>query len=302
MKCPICDSIAKKNIGEKNSFRINECKGCLTIYVEKIEDSINYFDYSNYYGEDNLNIPDFIFDTYRNTIKDFEPYRNTNRFLDVGCGAGTLLDIGKELNWDVFGVEVSKPAAEHLSKRGLNVFHGTLEEANFPNNNFDVITCTEVIEHVTNPKELLKEIARIITPKGILWMTTPHSRGLSGRLLGANWSAVAPPEHLNLFSVESLKMCLEEVGFKKHLFISSGFNPFEIYQKFRKIGGQINRENVQKSEEKKMSPGFERVTMGYKLNKWFVSGKNKQKIKDSINFLLNKTNSGDTIKVWASLE
>lgn len=301
--CPICKSNWYKTIGKKNSFEIIKCKDCFTLYAKKTEDSIGYFDYSDYYGEENLNIPDFVYETYRSIIKDFESHRVNSRFLDVGCGAGTLLDIAVERNWNAVGIEVSKPAAEHLKQRGLNVFEGTLEEAKFPDNHFDVVTCTEVIEHVTNPKELLKEIARVLAPTGILWMTTPHGRGLSGKFLGSNWTVVAPPEHLNLFSIKSLKMCLEEAGFQKCRIVSGGLNPFELYQFLR--GNNLKNSLPEKEtckKPKKTSQGFERVKKSYQLNKWFVSGRNKQKVKNLINLMLDKTNLGDTIKVWATFE
>ncbi|MDQ3634323.1 MAG: class I SAM-dependent methyltransferase [Acidobacteriota bacterium] len=302
MNCPICKSGRNKTLGEKSSFEIKKCEECLTIYAKRIENSVEFFDYSNYYSEENLTIPDFVYETYRTIIKDFEPHRINNRFLDVGCGAGTLLDIAKELNWDVTGVEVSKPAAEHLRKRGLNVFEGTLEEAKFPDDHFDAITCTEVIEHVTNPKELLNEIVRVLAPNGILWMTTPHGRGFSGKLLGSRWSVVAPPEHLNIFSIKSLKMCLEEAGLRKFRFVSSGINPFELYQSLKGERKNSLLEKQVPENIKETSGGFDRVKKGYQLNKWFAGGKNKQKLKKLINSMLDKTNMGDTIKVWATFE
>lgn len=301
MKCPICNSNKGKNLGKKNSFEIIKCKNCLTLYSKKTEDSLTYFDYSNYYSEENLTVPDFVCEIYRNIIREFEPYRGNNRFLDVGCGAGILLDIAKELDWNVTGVEVSKPAAEHLRKRGLNVVEGMLEEVNFPDDYFDAITCTEVIEHVPNPKEVLKEIARILNPKGVLWMTTPHSNGLAGKMLGSKWSIVAPPEHLNLFSIKSLRMCLEEAGFKNFRFVSNGFNPFEVYQALRGVPELSSTPN-QEVKQRISKPECNRVEKSYQLNQWFVGGENKQKIKNLLNFILNKTKSGDTIKVWATLE
>lgn len=307
MNCPICNSAKNKRLGEKNSFEIIKCFDCLTIFANKIKDSVNNFDYANYYHEENLDIPEFVYETYRKVIKGFEKHRGNNRFLDVGCGAGTLLDIAKELKWEATGVEVSKAIAEHLNKRGLNVFAGTLEEGNFPDDHFDAITCTEVIEHVPNPKEFLTEISRILSPNGILWMTTPHGGGFSGKLMGIKWdSAIAPPEHLNIFSMKSMKICLEEAGFKKFRIISSGMNPFEAYRFLRggnsnSLPEKQNRETLQETTEENLS-GFDLVKKGYDLNKWFVGGKNKQKMKDIINSMLGVTNMGDTIKVWATFK
>ncbi|MCB1024846.1 MAG: class I SAM-dependent methyltransferase [Acidobacteria bacterium] len=304
MNCSICNSGDVRRIGTKNSFDIVRCRTCRTLFAKKIEAAADDFDYSTYYDEANLSVPDFVKESYLRTISDLESHRGNNRFLDVGCGAGTLLRIANELNWDTTGVEVSKPAAEHLRSEGLNVFKGTLDEANFSDNSFDVITCTEVIEHVTDPKGLLKEIARILSPDGILWMTTPHSNGLSGKLLGANWSVVAPPEHLNLFSAKSMKLCLDEVGLKNCRFASNGFNPMEVIRALRSGDSQTSDvQNDEISEEHSKTDSnndnFDRVESSYALNKWFVGGKYKQKIKGLINSMLSITGNGDTLKVWA---
>lgn len=306
MNCNICNSENVKRIGCKNSFDIARCNKCRTLFAVKIEDSSDYFDYSTYYDEGNLTVPNFVNDSYRKTIGEFESHRGNNRFLDVGCGAGTLLKIANEMNWDTTGVEVSKPAAEHLKSLGLNIFEGTLEEAHFPDDHFDAITCTEVIEHVTDPKRLMKEIARILNPKGVLWMTTPHSNGLSGKLLGAKWSVVAPPEHLNLFSKNSLRDCLDDAGFKNFEIALTGFNPIEAIQVLRRgetDGTDENGDNTNAdiSDQDAIS-GTERVKGSYKLNQWFVAGKYKQHLKTLINLLLSKTGSGDTIKIKATFD
>ncbi len=54
-------------------------------------------------------------------------------------------------------------------------------EAAFPSEHFDVITAAELVEHLCDPQALLHEVARILRPGGLFWMTTPHARGLSGR-------------------------------------------------------------------------------------------------------------------------
>ncbi len=297
MECPICNGGKQRLIGEKNSFQIVYCNECKTVFADNTKSDEEYFDYSNYYEEENLNIPEFVFESYRNVIREFDEYRGDGRFLDVGCGAGTLLDIAREFDWDATGVEVSRPAVEHLKELGLTVVEGTLEDAGFPDDHFDVITCTEVIEHVSNPREVINEISRILRPTGILWITTPNSQSLSAKLLGTKWSIIAPPEHLNLFSRKSLKMCLRDAGFENIRFASTGFNPFEVYRVLR--GGtstDLTKPDPPKAQE---SSGFERVKLGYRLNSWFAGGKNKQKIKDLANFALTKSNAGDTLKVWA---
>ena len=249
--------------------------------------------------------PEFVYETYRNVIKGVESYRLNNRLLDVGCGAGALLEIAGEMNWEAVGVEISNSAAEFVRSRKLNVFEGTLEQAAFPENHFDVITCTEVLEHVTNSKELISEMSRILNPKGVLWITTPNSCGISGKLLGTKWRDIHPPEHLTLFSTKSLKMCLEEAGFKKFHFVSSGVNPFDIYKHLTNpISKRMKNWTNGNSKINNNECGNElnHPLKNCQLNEWFVSGKGRKAFKDLINTFLTATKLGDTIKVWATFE
>lgn len=304
-KCLICNSTKVKSLGNKKSYLIIKCKNCLTIFVSGIGKSVVGYNYSNYYREENLITPEFVYETYRNVIREMENHRVNNRFLDVGCGAGALLEIAKEMSWEVMGVEVSKPATTYLRGRGYNVFEGSLEDAKFPDNYFDVITCTEVIEHVLNPIELINEMSRILHPKGGLWITTPNSCSLSEKLLGLKWNSVAPPEHLTLFSIKSLKKCLEDAGFRKFRFISSGINPFDIYRDFRSLrlsAPQIPLFNKEEKDFIEPEDKFDNSIKSCQLNTWFESGKGKRYIKSMVNFFLNKTKLGDTIKVFASFE
>jgi 2-polyprenyl-3-methyl-5-hydroxy-6-metoxy-1,4-benzoquinol methylase len=59
----------------------------------------------------------------------------------------------------------------------------------------------EVLEHAREPRTLIRAARQLLRPGGSFYVTTPHARGLSERLLGMKWSVVSPPEHLQLFSI-----------------------------------------------------------------------------------------------------
>lgn len=137
------------------------------------------------------------------------------RLLDVGCGAGRFLNKMRSLKWEVMGVETDKQAAlvarEHFD---LNVHVGTVQEAQFADNEFDAISMHHVIEHVDNPIEILKECLRVLKVGGRLVIITPNLRSFGHRLFHDSWRGLEVPRHLQIFSPKSLKKCADQAGFR----------------------------------------------------------------------------------------
>lgn len=147
------------------------------------------------------------------------------------------------------GVEISKSSVEYLQAENIKVFNGDLCKANFAENSFDVVKAVETLEHISSPNIILKEIHRVLRPGGLLWATTPHGNGASGKLLGAKWTCVAPPEHLHLFSVSGIKKLLTEAGFRNISISTQGVNPYEIFYAL----SYRNESNKEKQEEIQLS-------------------------------------------------
>lgn len=112
------------------------------------------------------------------------------RPLDVGCGNGAYIDQMRQLGWDVVGIEPDGEAASTAMKSGLNVFRGSLEDAKFPAEHFDIVTMNHVIEHVANPAILLKECRRVLKPVGRLVVATTKYQEHGTLCI---WGALAGP-------------------------------------------------------------------------------------------------------------
>jgi 2-polyprenyl-3-methyl-5-hydroxy-6-metoxy-1,4-benzoquinol methylase len=135
------------------------------------------------------------------------------RLLDVGCGNGTFLDQMRQLGWEVTGVEPDGEAVSvAVQKLGLEVFHGSLEEAKFPEGHFDAITMNHVIEHVSDPIALLTECRRVLRPRGKLVVATPNIRSLGAHVFGEYWRGLEVPRHLFLFAPQALRACAKVAG------------------------------------------------------------------------------------------
>lgn len=136
------------------------------------------------------------------------------RMLDVGCALGDSLTEAKKLGWKkLYGVELSKYAADKARKRGIDVKLGTLKDAKFPPNYFDVVTLQDVIEHVKDPCVEIAEVYRILKPGGIIFIVTPDIDGFWAKLLKKWWYHYKPGEHILYFSQKTIRKVLKDMGF-----------------------------------------------------------------------------------------
>lgn len=287
--CPACHNPESAELGEKQKFLMLSCKNCRSIYSSYLPVGDEARDYSDYYTESNLTIPEFILKRLDEIISDFQPFFSGGRLLDIGFGAATLLKVAKDKGWETFGVEISASAIEHARKLGFKVFHGELSEAKYPDNYFDVITASEILEHCPQPEFLLNEVIRILRPGGLFWATTPSAKGLSFQLTGLDWTTICPPEHLQLFSKKGIRLMLKEAGFSKFEIQAYGFNPLEVINTYR---NRLRRNNSENNF-------FYRVETGYALNEGLTKSPVRQKIKNLLNGTLNFLSLGDSLKIKA---
>ncbi len=94
--------------------------------------------------------------------------------LDVGASTGIIDSVVAKKVGKVIGTDIDKGAvkfANHNFKTKKLSFK--IEDAlnlSFPDNKFDVVICTHVYEHVSNPKELFQEIYRVLKPGGVCYL------------------------------------------------------------------------------------------------------------------------------------
>ena len=120
------------------------------------------------------------------------------------------------LGYDVWGVDVGADAirfCKELLPQG-HFFQGELQETGLPDGHFDYIRIDNALEHVPNPKEVIRECRRLLCGGGQLMIYVPHGRSLSMRLMKGNSITAWIPFHLQLFTRNSLRRLLEEAGFK----------------------------------------------------------------------------------------
>lgn len=142
------------------------------------------------------------------------PLTTGKRILDVGCGDGHFLHFFKQNGWETYGTEVSTSSAIYVGNFGHNIFKGTLNEAHYSRQYFDVIAINHVLEHIANPREMLNESYNILRDDGILVIAVPNFDCFDSKVFRNLWGVVHPPCHLYLFTEKTLKKYLTSCGFE----------------------------------------------------------------------------------------
>jgi len=285
--CPACGTDSADSIGRANGFEMCRCMACQTVFTATLpSDTSESQDYEEYYDRDNLEVPSFIEQRLDELVASFDGYRRTDRWLDVGCGAGALMRAAARRGWMAIGTEVSEAAAGWVASQGFDVRVGELEALGLEARSFDVISAIEVLEHVPDPATLVGGAAQLLRPGGALYLTTPHGRGLSARLLRTRWSVVSPPEHLQLFSSKGIRRLLGAAGFELDSVRTHALNPYELLAALRRSDGDES---------------FERVPAAYRLNESLTGSRTGRTAKAAMNGALSALRLGDTLKVTAHL-
>jgi 2-polyprenyl-3-methyl-5-hydroxy-6-metoxy-1,4-benzoquinol methylase len=164
-----------------------------------------------------------------------------SRLLDIGCGDGNFLKIASRLGYAAEGLEFDRQAVRAARSSGLTVHHGSLPRTGLPSGRWDVVTLSQVIEHVHDPVASLREIARLLRPGGTLWLATPNVDAPGHARFGPHWRGLEPPRHLAIFSSQALRNCLEKVGFDDVRFRPPGPVSAWFYGASRKIAVEAGR-------------------------------------------------------------
>jgi 2-polyprenyl-3-methyl-5-hydroxy-6-metoxy-1,4-benzoquinol methylase len=139
--------------------------------------------------------------------------------LDVGCGSGLNSAVLAAKGHRVRGVDLSQAAIERYRSRGFEGSVGDFDNGlNYPDASFDVVFCSEVIEHMTSPEILAAEMSRILRPGGLLVLSTPNSAFWLYRVLGLLGYTVGElqhPKHFQFFSRRSLLKLLTSVKLRR---------------------------------------------------------------------------------------
>jgi 2-polyprenyl-3-methyl-5-hydroxy-6-metoxy-1,4-benzoquinol methylase len=170
---------------KRNNINIYRCLDCGTIMAdtEFVEQQHEEADYYSIKYKNIIQIDKYWGFRFRYILRKILKF-NKGTLLDIGAGNGYFVYTAKtKYSIKAEGVEISKKEIEFAEEvLGLTLLNKNLTE--FKNQSFDIISIFNVIEHVDNPKEFLKQASEIIKKDGLIVIITPNPRSFNALING----------------------------------------------------------------------------------------------------------------------
>jgi methionine biosynthesis protein MetW len=152
------------------------------------------------------------------------PDARGRKLLDIGCGSGEIGLVFKHRFVEIHGIDISEKALAAACTRQVITRRVDLnkERLPYPSQNFEMVTCLDVIEHVFDPWRLLSEIHRVLSSKGVLVLSTPNIGFITFRLrlLTGTFPTTSPDPtpydggHIHYWTVKDMAKLLNQQAFR----------------------------------------------------------------------------------------
>ena len=280
-KCLVCESKKLNPISGFEKHHLTKCGSCDFVFCKPIptQDELNAV-YEGYGRNDYLS--ELTIKAYERVLDSLEPYRKTNRLIDVGCGIGYFLEVAKRRGWEVYGTEFTEEAVKICEEKGAKMELGVLDPSNYQPESFDVVCSFEVIEHINNPREELSNFHKLLRKGGVVYCTTPNFNAVERFQLGSDWNVLGYPEHLSYYTPKTLKRVYIETGFQHKKVLATGVSLTRI----KKSKGKSNQATISETSDDE------------KLRNQIAGNPILETVKDVINWKLTLLGIGNSLKGW----
>ncbi|HHT9112396.1 MAG TPA: class I SAM-dependent methyltransferase [Candidatus Wunengus sp. YC65] len=217
MACYLCNrtdfSFRKGIVRDDPSLRILECNGCGLVSLSSSQHiQTGLYEDSGMHGDDVPSIESWLRETEQDDQRRFEmlkPFLINRKVLDFGCGAAGFVSKSKSLATEVAGIEPERRVREYWGD--VLAIYDSLENVG---TGYDLITAFHVIEHLQDPRTMLRELRERLNDGGRLVIEVPSSEDALLTLYDSDafqrftyWS-----RHLFLFNVETLRNLARQAG------------------------------------------------------------------------------------------
>jgi 2-polyprenyl-3-methyl-5-hydroxy-6-metoxy-1,4-benzoquinol methylase len=228
MICPMCEKTNVKYIFKLEKSKLYSCKECGLEFLEDYMKDRSKIYKSNYWvDEKNPEIIKCKEKNYKQIIK----YIPKGKILDYGGGYGNFVNYLKNKGYEV------------------DLYEPYLSNNIMKNMKYDIITLFDVIEHIVNPIEIIKELKEKLNKDGKIIIITPDTGEISNKILGKKWPHYKY-EHIMLYNRRSMHKLCEKTGMK--------------IQKIMNIKYNYNMEYIEQYSKKYSVYGFKNIKFPFK--------------------------------------
>lgn len=172
----------------------------------------------------------------------------TGKILEVGCGDGSLLSLFRGDKNELYGCDISEKAIQLAKSKfgddGYFAMGDLTNHSSLPTGEFDVIICSEVLEHIKNDELAIKSLYNKLKVGGHLIITVPHRKKY--------WSAIDVLDgHVRRYEKEELERKITKNGFIVCESLSWGYPLLHLYIFLKSINGKTVRSIERKSTKSK---------------------------------------------------
>ena len=153
--------------------------------------------------------------------------KNGCSVLEVGCGAGGILDYLKSKGFEVLGTDFDEKHLAHAEEENIAVRHGGLEQVK-PHERFDLIILNHVLEHIVDPVEFLKLVSQHLTSIGKLIIEVPTLESLKSGAYGSDFMAFLQNAHTCHYSEATLNAVCTKAGLRAFASSDENLKMFEL--------------------------------------------------------------------------
>jgi 2-polyprenyl-3-methyl-5-hydroxy-6-metoxy-1,4-benzoquinol methylase len=276
--CVICHGSDFEVLSEKDRYGFDckavICKSCGLVQTNPrlTQESYNDFyntEYRPLYGGTETATEKFFQEQYEHgkRIYDYlKPYLpKEGLILEIGCGAGGILQYFKDRGYRVKGVDLAEEYVVYgRDQHGLDLQAVTLEGLN-PSLKPDVIIYSHVLEHILKPDEELKRLRDFLSESAILYIEIPGVKNLSKHYM-MDFLRYLQNAHTYYFSLTSLRNLAEKQGY---VFIKGDE---EVRSIFKKSAGNAAAATLKNDYRPTLSflKRFEFLRRFYKISPAFI--------------------------------
>lgn len=154
-------------------------------------------------------------DIFKRIVGFIKKYKNKGKLLEIGAGVGLLVDEANRSGFTARGIEPSLDAVKaakkffnvHLEQKLLNKSDIKIQE--------DVVILNHVLEHVTDPRKMTKDITQILDKDGLLVIGVPNFENFISWIKKWRWQSLIPDQHVWHFSQKTLDNLISPFGYRK---------------------------------------------------------------------------------------